>query len=179
MSPVRGTAPAFQLYAFDLLAKRTFRLMSFAERGLLLSMWCECWANMDIPSNPTDLGSILGKPGMERILTERVKGFFVEVDGYFRSPDLETYRKKVLEQRRRMSEGGSKGGRRRAERERKDSNHRSSLPSMIDQATFKGRESGPESEFESETENASIGTSVKTQSDDKWLKDYEDASSGV
>ncbi|MGC2458728.1 MAG: hypothetical protein WA435_12125 [Gallionellaceae bacterium] len=171
MSAARGTSPAFMLYAFDLMVKQDYRLMTLEERGLLLSMWCECWANPEIPADPDDLATMLGKPGeVQKALTPRVLAFFEKTkNGTFTSPDIETYRKKVLDQRERMSAGGTKGGKKRAENEKK-AREASSHHSKSNQATLKCRE--PESKSESEnqsTERAII--------DKQFVADYEAAES--
>ena len=175
MSAARGTAPAFQVYAFDLMAKRDYRVMTLAERGLLFSMLCECWANSEIPAAPDELAAMLGKPGeVQGALTSRVVAFFEKTKtGTFLSPDLETYRRYVLEQRESMSKGGRKGGLKRAENERQ-AREASSSPSKSSQATLKGRESELESESEPELAKSGI-ISV----DDPWLNDYEKASKGL
>jgi uncharacterized protein YdaU (DUF1376 family) len=176
MSAARGTAPAFQVYAFDLMAKREYRLMSLSERGLFFSMLCECWANAEIPANPDELATLLGKPDEVQVaLTQRVIGFFerTPTEG-FRSSDLEAYRKNVLDKRERMCEGGRKGGKQRADNERK-SRAASSPPSTTDQATLKGRE--PEYEHESGRESESEESAVISASD-PWVNDYERASGG-
>lgn len=173
LSATRGTSPTFQVYAFDLMAKRDYRLMTLAERGLLLTMWCECWANSEIPAEPNELAAMLGKQGeVQGALTSKVIAFFERTKpGTFLSPDLETYREYVLDQRERMSKGGSKGGKKRAEKERL-SREASSPPSESNQATLKGRES----ESESETELAKRGV---VPVDDPWVNDYEKASRGA
>lgn len=168
MSAARGTSPAFQVYAFDLMVKRDYRLMTLAERGLLLTMWCECWANIEIPTDLDELATLLGKPDEVRsALTSRVVAFFEKTQTRtFISPDIEAYRKRILDQRDLMSAGGRKGGMKRAENERK-AREASSHPSKSNQASLKGHES--ESESESETELAKSG--VKPV-EDPWLKDY-------
>lgn len=173
MSATRGTSPTFQVYAFDLMVKRDYRLMTLAERGLLLTMWCECWANSEIPAEPNELALILGKPGeVQAALTSKVVTFFERTKtGTFLSPDLETYREYVLDQRERMSKGGSKGGKKRVENEKK-ARVASSPPLESNQATLKGRES----ESESETELAKSGI---VPVDDPWVNDYEKASRGA
>lgn len=178
MSPTRGTSPTFQVYAFDLMAMRSYRMMTLAERGLYLSMLCECWANIEIPANPEELAALLGKQGqVEAALTPRLLSFFERTEsGFLISPDIEKYRKQVIEQRARMSEGGSRGGKKRIENERKAkeaSSLPSNVPSKSNQAPLKGRES----ESEAETEKQSIG-SVLTTAQLEWKNDYERASNG-
>lgn len=176
MSASRGTSPAFQVYAFDLMAKRDYRLMTLAERGLLFSMLCECWANIDLPASPDELATLLGKPDAEQALTNRVKKFFIESDGLLRSPDIEAYRCEVLDARKRRSEGGKIGGKKSAEKRKLASSYPSGSPSIADNTTLKDRES--ESENESEHENESIKKGVQSQSNTAWVNDYELASKG-
>lgn len=176
MSSARGTSPAFQLYAFDLMAKRDYRVMALAERGLLLTMWCECWANKELPANPDELAALLGKPGeVQGSLTSRVLAFFVKAEnGTLISPDMEAYRETVIKQRANMSEGGSKGGKKRVENEKK-AREASRHLSVSNQGTLKGRESESGTETESESGPA---TKRITLSEDPWVNDYERASNG-
>lgn len=179
MSRARGTAPAFQLYASDLLSKRDYRMMSLAERGLLLSMLCECWANKNLPSSPQGLSDYLGKPEVSHVLSDRVKSFFVESGGEFISPDLEEYRVHVLDQRQRMSDGGRNGGKKRAEKQREGRSPPSSHLTQKDQATLKGRERESEHEHESESEHDSQerGNNLD-ELNDEWVRSYDQASNG-
>lgn len=175
MSAIRGTSPSFQLYASDLMTRMDYRLMTLAERGLLLSMWCECWANTTLPASPADLSALLGKDAAGA-LTPRVLAFFENFNGSLISPDLEAYRARVVDMRKRMSDGGRKGGTRRAENEKKashPSSHPASHPSEITQATLKGREHEPEPELEHEPENQSLGGAGNSL-DDPWLHGYKE-----
>ena len=58
--PILRPAPAFQEYASDLLAKREFRMMTLAERGLLMTMRLECWVNKSVPSSKSELALMFG-----------------------------------------------------------------------------------------------------------------------
>lgn len=135
-SKTRGTAPAFQLYATDLMSKREYRLMSLAERGLLLTLMCECWVNRELPADAEELSSFIGKP-VKEFLTNWLMSFFeITEDETIRCPDIEIYRDRVLDGRNRMSAGGRKGGNTRARNAKKYAG----MASKIDQATLKGRE---------------------------------------
>jgi len=103
--------PAYQEYAATILADRNFRLMTLAERGLFFSMRLECWQNMNVPANPSDLARYLGYDAIsvETALTEKVKSFFVLNGLDFVCPEIEDYRKHLDEQRKKQSEGGKKG----------------------------------------------------------------------
>ncbi|HUV99128.1 MAG TPA: hypothetical protein VMV88_03145 [Gallionella sp.] len=148
-------------------------MMTLSERGLLFSMLCECWANIEIPANPDELAQLLGKQKeVQGALTQNVIRFFdLTPNANFRSPDLEAYRKNVLEKRERMSEGGKKGGKQRAENEKKLRGASSHL-SPFGQATLKGRETEHESEHENEP-------AKKADILDDWVNDYERASRGT
>lgn len=169
MSAARGTSPAFMLYASDLMAGKSYRLMTLAERGLLLSMWCECWANSEIPGSPEELAAWLGKPNeVIDALTPKVVEFFERSpSGAFRSPDLEAYRENVIQKRKQMSEGGQKGGRKRAENEKR-SREATSPPSVSNQAPLKPHEH--ELEIERELEPQSLGEGINK---DPFVVEYE------
>ena len=91
----RRAPPAFQLYAADRLADRNFKLMTLAERGMQLTLECECWINGFVPSDRSDLA--------------RVMRCFAVSDGVITSPELTAYRKKLDEYHRKKSAGGRKG----------------------------------------------------------------------
>lgn len=159
----RGTAPAMPIYASDLMVKIEYRLMSFTERGLLFSMLCECWANGEIPSSPDELSVFLGKE-VDNELIKRVAGFFQSTDRKtIFSPDLETYRAKIIDGRERMSEGGKKGAESKKQRkhlgkdaEKPPSNHpindrNKVVNKPLDNLTSSSLQ-GLEYEFESEYE---------------------------
>jgi hypothetical protein len=52
--------PAFQLFASDLIADKRYRKATPAQRGLLLTLWCECWVNSTIPADPDELAAFIG-----------------------------------------------------------------------------------------------------------------------
>ena len=103
-------APAFHLYASDLIADRRWRSMSLNERGLKSTLECECWVNKSVPSNIPLLAKILGFPEQEvrGSLTESVMSFFKEGNGEIICPDLDDYKTHLDERRKKMSEGGKK-----------------------------------------------------------------------
>ena len=51
--------PAYMEYAANILAKREWRSMTLAERGLWISMKLECWPNQGIPADETQLSHYL------------------------------------------------------------------------------------------------------------------------
>ena len=53
-------APAYQEYASDILANRSYRAMTLAERGLWDTIRKECWVNGSVPSSKPELAKYLG-----------------------------------------------------------------------------------------------------------------------
>lgn len=117
MQEITKTAPAFQFYASDTMADKRYRSMSLEERGLLISILCECWVNRSVPSDPQSIGKWLGfaKESIETALTQRVLSFFKIAESEITSPELENYRTKLEENREKMSRGGRKGAKTRWE----------------------------------------------------------------
>ncbi len=111
MQEITKTAPAFQFYASDTMADKRYRSMSLEERGLLISILCECWVNRSVPSDPQSIGKWLGfgKELIEAALTQRVLSFFKVNESEITSPELERYRTELEERREKMSQGGKKG----------------------------------------------------------------------
>ena len=103
--------PWFRMFAAHYLADRNFRTSSLEERGLILSMLLECWASIDIPKNPNELGQILGVPvdQVKRALTPKALSFFSERAESYHSCFLDDQRNKFLEGRKARKEGGQKG----------------------------------------------------------------------
>ena len=52
--------PAFQFYSSNYMSAIQYRTMSLSERGLMMSMLCECWVNSYVPSDISQLAKILG-----------------------------------------------------------------------------------------------------------------------
>lgn len=103
--------PAYQEYAASMLAKREFRIMSLAERGLLYTLRMECWENGSVPASTTELARYLGVEinEIKSLLTERVKMFFYEDSGSLSCSELDDYKKHLQERRDKQKNGGKKG----------------------------------------------------------------------
>jgi len=114
-------APAFQEYASDLLAKREFRMMTLAERGLLMTMRLECWVNKSVPSSKSELALMLGLSEQEINcqLTSKVLDFFNQVGTNLICTELEDYRQNQEATKVALSEGGRNGGKATQEKNRK------------------------------------------------------------
>jgi len=75
-------APAFQEYAAAMLSRLPFRTMTLQERGLLFTMRLECWVNVRLPHNHSDLAKVLGLPISEVADSlAAVMTFFEVIDG--------------------------------------------------------------------------------------------------
>lgn len=133
--------PAFQEYASDILSDRKFRMLSLAERGLLMTMRLECWVNKLIPATPSELAILLNlnPANVQEALTNRVAGFFERHDGNFYCPELEDYREQLAARKEAQSAGGRKGG------ETTQKRHRLAKPTIeyelqaISQADLQGK----------------------------------------
>jgi len=85
--------PAFQEYAAAMLARREFRSMTLAERGLFHTIRLECWVNLTVPSDPALLAQFLGQPeGDVRAALPAVMPFFSVAGDDLFCPELDDYR---------------------------------------------------------------------------------------
>ncbi len=109
------TSPYFAFYASDTMADKRYRSMRLDERGLLISMMCECWVNHSMPADADSLGKWLGFQSTEvkAAFTERVLSFFSAAKGELTCPEIEKYRDKILANREKQSKGGKKGANKR------------------------------------------------------------------
>jgi uncharacterized protein YdaU (DUF1376 family) len=136
------TSPAFMFYASDAMADRRYRLMTLAERGLYISMLCECWVNFTVPSNKSQLAKLLGyqEVEIEANLTERLLSHFYKSEPDLASSDLasfdiEKYRKEVLERRAKLEAAGKRGAQAKQDKAQNDASHPSSHPSRVAEAS--------------------------------------------
>lgn len=110
MSAQNRTAPAYQEYAANMIARFDYRTLTLPQRGLLYSMRLECWVNQFLPESPSVLARILGFDVAE-VAAELpyVMQFFAVEDGRIFAPDLEAYRRRVEHIRERQAQGGKVG----------------------------------------------------------------------
>ena len=103
-------APAYQEYAAAMMARREYRVMSLAARGLLFSLRLECWVNRTVPASPAMLARVLGYPHdeIEAVLAE-VAPFLDRDAENFVMPDLEDYRAHIAGIREKQAAGGKRG----------------------------------------------------------------------
>ena len=111
--------PAFQFYSSNYMSAIQYRTMSLSERGLMMSMLCECWVNSYVPSDISQLAKILGYSNDEvsQSLSTNVMHFFYKEDDKIVCPELIAYRNKLDERHRLQIEGGKKGVLRKKEKE--------------------------------------------------------------
>ena len=111
--------PAFQFYSSNYMSAIQYRTMSLSERGLMMSMLCECWVNSYVPSDISQLAKILGYSNDEvsQSLSTNVMHFFYKDNDKIICPELITYRNKLDERQRLQIEGGKKGALRKKEKE--------------------------------------------------------------
>ena len=103
-------APCYQEYSASMLANFQFRQMPLAARGLLYTLRLECWENHRLPADSKRLASVLRFDETEIVSAMQwLDAFFRVDDGWLTSPDLEDYRKHLVDQRRAQSNGGKKG----------------------------------------------------------------------
>ncbi|PPD56795.1 MAG: hypothetical protein CTY10_02440 [Methylotenera sp.] len=107
-----AVAPAFAFYASDMMADKRYRVMSLAQRGLLLSLYAECWVNGSVSSIPSELSKIVGYKvdEIEQCLTKDFKSYFIENENEFTSPAMDKYRDSILADRAKRASNGKKGG---------------------------------------------------------------------
>jgi hypothetical protein len=94
--------------------------MSLSERGLMMSMLCECWVNSYVPSDISQLAKILGYSNDEvsQSLSTNVMHFFFNDNDRIICPELIAYRNKLDERQRLQIEGGKKGALKKKEKEK-------------------------------------------------------------
>ena len=161
--------PYFQLYAANFLANREFRLMSLDERGLLISIYVECWVNSNVPVNPAELAKCLGFSELDvsKAFTNRIKSFLVEKEGNYIAPELEGYREKFMDGRRKQSEGGKAGARKKKEK----------FLGKVDEVEGapEGQPKGSLNQINSNSikSNQFLRKDVMTEENKKWVDDYE------
>lgn len=167
--------PYFQLYAANFLSNRQFKLMSLDERGILISIYMDCWVNLSVPIEPVELAKCLGFSEQEasRALTTRVKSFLLEKEGSYISPELEGYREKFMEGRRKQSEGGKQGARRKKEKAMGKIEEVEGIP----EGQLKGQPKGSLIQIKSNSlkSNQLIDKEVMSEENMKWLEDYKNA----
>src|SRR5262245_7419780 len=105
--------PAFQVYAADDLAARSYYALSLIERGLVDAMRRVIWCDDSIPADPGSIALAIRRPEDEvrAALTDGVRGLFEPMVGdqsRLTCPELHRQMARLLEKRRKQSEGAEK-----------------------------------------------------------------------
>lgn len=165
--------PAYQEYASAMLSNKQYRLMSLAERGLLYAMRLECWENIDLPSNESELAKYLGVQvsDLNLAFTDRVKSLFDFDDNKLTCPELDDYRQHLNDRRAKQSVGGKKGS--------ATTNAKFNIASNMQAPRHGGRVSlvKPSKDKLSKTQSLENGH-ISEDKNKKWVKDYENESNG-
>jgi len=115
-------APAYQEYASDILANRTYRAMTLAQRGLWDTIRKECWVNGSVPSSIPELAKYLGLDMNEvtKLMDSKLMAWFEKNNADLTCPEIDAYRLKIELQRQSMSNGGRNGGKKTQANRRKE-----------------------------------------------------------
>jgi uncharacterized protein YdaU (DUF1376 family) len=163
--------PAYMEYASDMLAKREYRLLSLAARGLLQTMRYECWVNKSLPSDPGDLARIVGFPRDEIAALLPAVMFAFHDDGKnIVCPELENYRAHRAEIRAAQREGGKNGAAITNKKRSTKSATLSAHPSATLSAHPSATPSGPDMSRNEPNRNEQNSLSVS----DEFVSDYEE-----
>ena len=102
--------PAFQEYAANMMARTEYRVLTLAQRGLLMTLRLECWVNQRMPSDPERLARMLGFGSEEvRAGYRRSCPSLPDEDGYLTCPELDDYRNHLQEISDKKAAGGKRG----------------------------------------------------------------------
>jgi len=160
-------APAYQEYAADILANRSYRAMSLAERGLWDTIKKECWVNGSVPSNKTELAKYLGLPA-EKVMesmTPNLMTSFKVVDSDLICPELDRYRLQIEDRRQRQSDGGKNGGK-KAQSNRRNENE-ASLEARVKPL------SRDETSRNEQKRRGSSKENLPMEEHKEWIEDFE------
>ena len=161
-------APAYQEYASDILANRSYRAITLAERGLWDTIRKECWVNGSVPSSKPERAKYLGLPPEEinKLLTPNLMKWFKELDSDLMCPELDAYRLVLEDRSQSMSKGGSNGGKKPQE------NRRNKTEATIE-AKVKPL-SREETRRDEKRVRESSKENIHNYEDRKWLQEYGD-----
>ena len=167
------TSPYFAFFASDMMADKRYRSMRLDERGLLISMMCECWVNDSMPADPESIGKWLGFQSAEikAALTESVLSFFTEAKSELICPEIETYREKILDHREKQSRGGKKGANRRWRKVSNEDGSPNSSPNRLSMGRWNEKN-------RKEKKRTGLQEKANITVDDPWVNEYEEASRG-
>lgn len=112
--------PYFPMYAANIIASRTYRLMSLAERGLWVTITMECWINGGVPSNFKEMSKILGfsEDELKQYFSKYQTSFFHIENGQYISKELEEYRQGYLATREKQRLAGIESAQKKKEKQK-------------------------------------------------------------
>ena len=171
-------APAYQEYPANFMARIQYRVMSLAERGLLLTLRHECWVNKQVPADPRTLARMLGYEVNEvSAALPAVMPFFALAGGCIVCPELDAYRAHLDGIRERQSQGGKQGA-------AKTNSKHPKPPTNDGPGNSPGDSTGnPRPRRESLVQLSSVQpNSIQVLSEtpvsDEWVNEYDSASNG-
>lgn len=104
-------SPAFQFYPAEFLASRKVDRMSMTERGIYITLLCQCWLDNGLPTDLDELAdAVRMKPAQFKRLWEnsKLRLCFQERGGKLHHDRLDVERKKQVEYRRRQADAANK-----------------------------------------------------------------------
>ena len=160
-------APAYQEYASDILANRSYRAMTLAERGLWDTLRKECWVNGSVPSSKIELAKYFGLPHEKivEVLTPNLMKWFKELGSDLICPELDSYRLVLEDRRQRLSDGGRNGGR-KTQASRRNNNE----PSLEARVKPLNRDETSRNE---QIRRGSTKENLSMEEHKEWLEDLE------
>ena len=164
-------APAYQEYASDILANRSYRAMTLAERGLWDTIRKECWVNGSVPSSKPELAKYLGIPQdmANELLTPNLMKWFKVLGSDLSCPELDSYKLALEDRRQRLSDGGRNGGR-KTQASRRNNNE----PSLEARVKPLSRDETSRNE---QIRRGSTKENLSMEEHKEWIEDFENGES--
>ncbi len=181
--------PAYQEYASAMLARRNYRMLNLAARGLLDTLRRECWVNGSMPSDPVDLSATLGldTAAVDAALP-KIMSFFAIENGEIRCPELDQYKAHLADRHLKQSAGGKASAVTRANDKSGKSRGKKGFGNKAvagDAGSPASTQQAPYSQPESTLQGLSTAQPNKTKSNpspvkglpapDPWIAEYDSA----
>jgi len=159
-------SPAFQFYPGDFLSDENVISMTFEERGVYITLLCNCWIQGSIPGDHAKILKLLpGFPGasLPKIVMDRFKTD-PENLGRLVNNRLEKEREKQEDYHKKKSDSGKKGAQKRWEKEQNNNSAAIVSPLANDSS------SSPSSSPSSSSHHKPSEISEKSKSKNKELE---------
>jgi len=112
--PVDKGAPWFKVHVAQMTNDERFFMLTNAERGLLIMLWCMAATRLIIPSNPKVLAKMTRTPNEEfERLWPQLEQFFIKTDQGMYSPEMTKTIREVYVGLEQSKFGGEKSASRR------------------------------------------------------------------